>query len=77
MAVFNPSPELAHFVKLARRGAYPAASGGEHASHYVARAILLRVPGLDSKAIVGLQEFVLLAALDNGTAAELLNGGKE
>lgn len=52
-----PSPELQHFLRLARSGAHPTASSGAAAAFQLAAVILDHVPSLDGQALAGLQEF--------------------
>ena len=66
--------KLEHFVTLAQRGNYPAASGGEGRAHKLASVIVECVPGLDSDAIGGLLEFALLTHSRIETAEALLAG---
>ena len=53
----TPSPEIQHFLRLARAGAHPTASSGAHAAFQLAAAVLDHVPALDGQALAGLQEF--------------------
>lgn len=50
--------DLDHFLNLALRGRYPAASGGEHRAFKLAQAVVEYVPGLDELARDGLCEFI-------------------
>lgn len=49
--------DLEHFVRLAKRGKYPAASGGENRARRLAVAFLDNLPGLDGSALLGAMEF--------------------
>lgn len=65
-------PELAHFIKLASRGAKPAASGGEKRAYRIARAIIDNIQGLDGQAIDGIRRFVTVAELNNSLVHEII-----
>jgi hypothetical protein len=62
-------PLLTHFLRLARRGKHPGASGGEARAYRLARAIVADAPGLDSTALAGAMVFVEFTSR-NPTAAE-------
>jgi len=51
-----------HFVRLARRGGWPAASSGEKKAFRLAQAIVANVPGLDSRAVAGACQFLRWAS---------------
>jgi hypothetical protein len=52
------SSGLDHFLRLARSGRFPAASGGEQRAAKLAALVVDEVPGLDDRAIAGLIEFI-------------------
>jgi hypothetical protein len=49
---------LEHFIRLAKRGKHPAASGGETRSWQLAFAFLENLYGLDDDAIAGMYQFM-------------------
>lgn len=51
---------LEHFVRLAKRGQSPAASGGEARAWAIAQALLEHAPGLDETATAGIGELANL-----------------
>ena len=54
----EPTPAFKHFLRLAKRGKHPAASGGEHRCYNLAVAVLQNCNGIDQEATVGLIEFI-------------------
>lgn len=65
---------LEHFLRIARRGKYPAASGGERRAAKLAKAILEHVPGLDDLALDGMAEFAQYVKMFPQSARELIEG---
>ena len=51
---------IKHFVRLAKRGQSPAASGGEARAWAIAQVLLEHTPGLDEKATEGIGELANL-----------------
>lgn len=49
---------LKHFLRLAKRGKHPGASGGEKRAYQLAVAVLHNVSGMDGQATIGLIEFI-------------------
>lgn len=70
------TPELNHFLALARRGRQPAASGGERRAAALAECIVENVPGLDATALDGLLEFVVLVRGRPSTMRDALDASK-
>lgn len=62
---------LKHFLRLAQRGKYAAASGGEQRAYRLAKAVMEDIHGVDGLAIEGLLEFILVAN-SHPTEAELI-----
>lgn len=62
-----------HFLRLAKRGKFPAASGGEARAYLLARCVLANVPGLDQTAQVGLSELIEFTSRDPMAAVDLVD----
>lgn len=67
-----PSPELKHFLELARTADGPGESGASVAAYGIAAALIIAVPVLDASAVAGLHEFIDLAKAAPTTAEEIL-----
>lgn len=65
------SPDLTHFLRLARRGAGVGASGGEGRAFRLVKAVIEDVPGIDGQAVDGLIEYIRLTAAKPSTASAL------
>jgi len=64
--------QLDHFIRLARRGAGPGASGGERRANQLAVAMVEALPGLDAEAVTGMLQFAQLNYENSTLARELL-----
>lgn len=65
---------LNHFLRLARRGQWPASSGGEHRANNLAKCLIENLPGLDSLAIEGMCDFIEICITQPTVARDLLEG---
>jgi len=65
--------DVDHFIRLVRRGAFPAASGGESRAYNLAVALVECLPGLDDSAFRGFCFFARLAYDQPTTAAEYID----
>jgi hypothetical protein len=63
---------LAHFIRLARRGAKPAASGGEKKAHRMAAAAVENSAGLDADAKDGYLAFLVVLWADHEDGIAML-----
>lgn len=63
-----------HFLRLARRGRFPACSSGERAAYKIAMAVIDHCPSLDESACEGLCEFLRRVPLAPMQARELIGG---
>lgn len=70
----SESADFKHFLRLARRGKFPAASGGEYRAYRLAKAVLDDLPGLDDAAIAGLVRFIGCVYSAPMATADLLEG---
>lgn len=70
--MIDQTEALRHFVRLARRGAAPAASGGEGSAARLAAAILENAPRLDDQALEGALLFAVVSKRCMWDAQELL-----
>jgi hypothetical protein len=64
--------DLAHFLRLARRGQSEGASAGEYRAAILATAILGNIPVMDLSAILGAVDFITLVHRDATSAAAIL-----
>jgi hypothetical protein len=69
----NTQTPLQHFLRLARRGKFPGASGGETRLWMLAEAICENAQGIDTKALDGLHEFAMLANQDYNYARQMID----
>lgn len=65
------SASLSHFLKIAKRGSRPGASGGERRAAKLLEATLEAFGSIDDVAVSGFGEFCLMLATDPGEAREL------
>jgi len=63
---------LDHFMRLADRGRFPCASGGEKRAYRIAQVLCEEAPGLDHRALTGLAAFALAASTHPQAAKEAL-----
>ena len=61
-----------HFLRLAKRGKHPAASGGEQRAYRIAKALAEDACGLDDLAFDGLLEWADFAYKNPMKASDLL-----
>ena len=76
MSTTDTYQHIKHFVRLARRGKHPGASGGERRAAKLAEAVLEYVPGMDCSAVAGLHEFIAGCAASYSAARELIEDGR-
>jgi hypothetical protein len=68
----NVMKPIDHFLRLAKRGASPGASGGEKRAFRLAKAVVEDLPGLDNQAVAGFGEFAIIAYSKPMTAGDML-----
>jgi len=74
MGKLKLSASLSHFLKLARRGSFPAGSSGEQVAQRLASEVLSGVPRLDTQAVHGFLDFILFSSTYPNAAQDLLDG---
>jgi hypothetical protein len=72
MTTKEHSPELNHFLDLAKQGKHPGCSTGELGACELADRLAKYLPYLDGQATTGLAEFAQLCITHPGTARELI-----
>lgn len=65
--------QIDHFIRLAKRGKHPAASGGEGRAWRLANALLNDLNGMDDDALMGLLAFLELVVKEPEKARTLVD----